>query len=121
MEKASIQLGSEILCADSYMGMKSVFRNRNEIIVKVDMQRNPETERSKSIQISNPIKQKPNYSTQMGSQYFSLLNLHKHLSICKPSNSHWAEVDCSIRDRVSGLGGEELQIVPRTSEDVGAE
>ena len=99
MEKTSFYLGSEILCSDSYIGMKAIFQNSNKFIESVDKQRHPVTERrnlSILSRISNPIKKKPKYTIHMGPQSVSLVNLHKHILVlsCKPSSSHRVEVDC---------------------------
>ena len=81
MEKASIHLGSEILCADSYIGMKAIIQNSNKLIESVDKQRHPVT--------------------------FSLVNLHKHLLSCKPSSSHGAEADCLALLRTTAALGKD--------------
>ena len=65
MEKAGIQLRSDILCADSYIGIKDIFNKRKSILDVEDIP-----------------------------QSFSLINLHKHLLCNKPTRSHGAEADC---------------------------
>ena len=82
MEKVCIQLSSGIFCVDSYIGMKAIFKNRNEL-TQVDQSK-------KSIP-----------------QSYSLINLHKHLLSCKPTRSHGAEADCLALLRTTAVLGNE--------------
>ena len=94
MKKASIHLGSEIVCADSYIGMKALFQNSIELIETVDT--------------DNKRRQPP--------QSFSLENVHKHLLGCKPSRSHGAEADClALLRTTAALGKEWLNWVENNS------
>merc|ERR1719483_1772433 len=89
MEKVCIQLSSGIFCVDSYIGMKAIFKNRNEL-TQVDQSK-------KSIP-----------------QSYSLINLHKHLLSCKPTRSHGAEADClALLRTTSALGNDWLDWVEK--------
>ena len=91
MEKAGIQVGSDILCADSYIGIKAIFQNRTGLIEAVDAEKK-----------------------QTAPQSFSLINLHKHLIGCKPTRSHGAEADClALLRTTSALGNDWLDWVEK--------
>jgi DNA polymerase III epsilon subunit-like protein len=79
MQKAGIELGSQILCADSYVGLMEIFKKREEDARK---------ENINGCQEKKTIKKK---GTPIS---FSLINLHRHFMGCHPSQSHGAEADC---------------------------
>ena len=86
MEKAHIKLGSDILCADSYVGMKAIFQKRKEL-TGIE-----ETEK----------------------QSFSLINLHKLLLGYEPILSHGAEADCiSLLRTTAALGKEWIEWIEK--------
>ena len=89
MEKVGIQLGSGILCADSYIGIKTIFQSRNDLISEGD-----DEKRQMLIKKTTP-------------QSYSLINLHKHLLNCKPTMSHGAEADCLALLRTTAALGKE--------------
>jgi three prime repair exonuclease-1 len=175
IEKAGTELDSQILCADSYIGIKEIFKKREHInekgIVedkkmeesdvrnhvkievdavadrmkieefenkgnikyqenisssnncksfKVSKQENETTpgksctERTltmqrKSKQLSYPRELPPrkmlNFSSMPAS--FSLINLHKYLLGCAPTQSHGAEADCMALMRVTAVLGKD--------------
>ena len=96
MEKVAIQVGSNILCADSYIGIKSIFQNRKGLIEKVDAdQKEMKTVIKKRQERKyDPVQKKLFFSIRSYAQSFSLVNLHEHILGCKPIMSHGAEVDC---------------------------
>ena len=86
LEKVGIKLSSGILCADSYIGIKAIFEDRNG---SMEDAKKKETEMTKT----NP-------------QSFSLINLHKHMLGCNPSKSHGAEADCLALLKITAILGE---------------
>ena len=91
MEKVCVQLSSGIFSADSYIGMKAIFKKRNELISAVDSENQFD-----QIKKSTP-------------KSFSLINLHNHLLSSKPTISHGAEADClALLRTTSALGKEWL-------------
>ena len=111
MEKVGIQLGSDILCADSYIGVKAIFQKRKETI---DAE---ETEKQQKIDVKvkrNTLKSSNRYDPiqkkrllQNNPQSFSLINLHELLLGCKPILSHGAEADCITLLRTTAALGKE--------------
>ena len=84
LEKAGITLPYDTLCADSYVGIKEIFKRREgplQLQNKMD-----------SICLEKPTS-------------YSLINLHKHLLGCSPIQSHGAEVDCLTLIRTTAVLG----------------
>ena len=81
LEKAEITLLSNILCADSYVGIKEIFKRREW--------RN----KQQNACISRP-KKSLNFNNIGIPRSYSLINLHKHLLGVYPTQSHGAEADC---------------------------
>ena len=84
LEKAGITLPYDTLCADSYVGIKEIFKRREgplQLQNKMD-----------SICLGKPTS-------------YSLINLHKHLLGCSPFQSHGAEVDCLTLIRTTAVLG----------------
>ena len=100
MEKAGKQVGSDILCAESYIGIKAIFQNRTGLIGAVDAEKKQmptnikKLKESKSSRKYDLIQKKLIFSVKTVPQSFSLINLHAHLICCKPTRSHGAEADC---------------------------
>ena len=118
MEKAGIQVGSDILCADSYIGIKAIFQNRTGLIEAVDAEKKQtltkKLKESKSSRKYDFIQKKLIFSVQTIPQSFSLINLHKHLIGCKPTKSHGAEADClALLRTTSALGNDWLDWVEK--------
>jgi DNA polymerase III epsilon subunit-like protein len=94
LEKAKTTLLTKTLCADSYVGIQEIFK-RSEWTAK---QKNADIIRSKKrlnvIQIGSP-------------RSYSLINLHKHLLGCYPTQSHGAEADCLTLLRTTAVLGRE--------------
>ena len=89
LEKSDMQLSSGILCADSYIGIKSIFQERNNQTYRED-------ERLKENQVK---KNTP--------QSFSLINLCNDLLGSKPIRSHGAEADCLTLLRITAVLGKD--------------
>ena len=77
MEKASTSLEPHILCADSYLGIKEIFKRRENVV---------SVEEDFSIPVS-----------------FSLTNLHTHFFGKPPRISHGSEADCFALLRVTAV------------------
>ena len=114
MEKVAIQVGSNILCADSYIGIKSIFQNR-KFSEKVDVdQKKMKTvskirQDRKSSRKHDPIQKK-----LLPIQSFALIKLHEHILGCKPIMSHGAEADClALLRTTSALGSDWLDWVEK--------
>ena len=78
-EKAGTMLGSEILSVDSYLGIRSILKNNQQI----------ESELKAVAVLANAGE----FDTVM-------INLHKHFFGCPPNSSHGAEVDCLALRRI---------------------
>ena len=118
MEKAGIQVGSDILCADSYIGIKAVFQNRTGLIGATDAEKNQtptkKLKESKSSKKYDLIHKKLLFSVQTAPHSLSLINLHEHLIGCKPMRSHGAEADClALLRTTSALGNDWLDWVEK--------
>ena len=86
MKKAGVQLISELLCADSLTGIKTILKKKQE------------TRRdSVSMACSRIIEPKS----------YSLINLHQHIFNCVPAISHGAEADCLALLRITAAFGQE--------------
>ena len=103
LEKAEITLLSNILCADSYVGIKEIFKRREW--------RN----KQQNACISRP-KKSLNFNNIGIPRSYSLINLHKHLLGVYPTQSHGAEADCLTLLRTTLVLGREwvdwLQDIP---------
>jgi hypothetical protein len=94
LEKAKTTLLTKTLCADSYVGIQEIFK-RSEWRAQ---QKNADIIRSK----------KRLDVTKIGSpRSYSLINLHKHLLGCYPTQSHGAEADCLTLLRTTAVLGRE--------------
>jgi DNA polymerase III epsilon subunit-like protein len=94
LEKAKTTLLSKTLCADSYVGIQEIFKRREWGAP----QQNADIIRSKK---------RLNF-TKIGSpRSYSLINLHKHLLGCYPTQSHGAEADCLTLLRTTAVLGRE--------------
>ena len=100
LEKTCIQLGSETLCADSYVGMKAIFQERS-------LRSEAEVKESRY----NPVRaRKEDIDGRKTPQSYSLINLHRHLLDCRPIRSHGAEADClALLRTTAALGNEWLE------------
>ena len=87
LEKVGIKLSSGILCADSYVGIKAISKNRNDP--------------------AEDAKKKKTQMKKINPQSFSLINLHNLMLGCKPSKSHGAEADCLALLKITAILGEE--------------
>ena len=94
LEKAKITLPSNTLCADSYVGIKEIFKMREW--------RN----KQQNACISRP-KKNLNFNRIGSPRSYSLINLHKHLLGVYPSQSHGAEADCLTLLRTTSVLGRE--------------
>ena len=84
LEKAGITLPPDTLCADSYIGIKEIFKNREgSQYLKTNMD---------FIHLGRPIS-------------YSLINLHKLILGCSPTQSHGAEADCLTLIRTTAALG----------------
>jgi DNA polymerase III epsilon subunit-like protein len=84
LEKVKVILPYETLCADSYVGIKEIFkRSKNALQVQNKMD---------FICLGKPTS-------------YSLINLHKHLLGCYPFQAHGAEVDCLALIRTTAVLG----------------
>ena len=84
LDKAGITLPPDTLCADSYIGIKEIFKNRDEFqYFKTNMD---------FIHPGRPTS-------------YSLINLHKQLLGCYPTQSHGAEADCLTLIRITAALG----------------
>lgn len=84
LEKVGVVLPYDTLCADSYVGIKEIFRRSEHALQlqnKMDV-----------ICIEKPTS-------------YSLINLHKHLLSCSPNQSHGAEFDCLALMRTTAVLG----------------
>ena len=97
MEKVAIQVGSNILCADSYIGIKSIFHNRKGLIEKVDTDQ-------KEIKTGIMKRQERKYDPVQKKLFFSIRS-YAHILGCKPIMSHGAEVDCLALVRTTSALG----------------
>ena len=89
LEKVSVQLKPTILCADSYIGIKAIFENRN------------------NIKYGDNTVNKEDETKQNSPKSFALINLHKHMLGCKPIMSHGAEADCLTLLRITAVLGKD--------------
>lgn len=80
LEKAGTTLLSNTLCADSYVGIKEIFKRRERL--------------KKCSKIENP-------------RSYALINLHKHMLGVYPEQSHGAEADCLTLLRTTSVLGNE--------------
>ena len=84
LEKAGITLPPDTLCADSYVGIKEIFKIREG---------------------SQHLKKNMDYICLGSPTSYSLINLHKQLLGCSPTQSHGAEADClSLIRTTAALG-----------------
>ena len=84
LEKAGITLPCDTLCADSYVGIKAIFKRMED-----------------ALQLQN----KMDFISLGKPRSYSLINLHKHLLGCSPLQSHGAEVDCLTLIRTTAVLG----------------
>ena len=94
LEKARTTLLTTTLCADSYVGIQEIYK-RGEC---GGQHQNAASMRSKKRQNMNNIGSPKSYS---------LINLHKHLLGCYPTQSHGAEADCLTLLRTTAVLGRE--------------
>ena len=92
LEKVKTTLLSKTLCADSLVGIREIFQRREW-----------------GAQQQNPVssKKRLNFTNNMSPRSYSLINLHKHLLGCYPSQSHGAEADCLSLLRTTAVLGKE--------------
>ena len=104
MEKVGMEVGSNVLCADSYIGIKAIFCNSNQLIQ--DQKKN-EIEAMRIQEVKMSRKYSLNQRKLTTPHSFSLINLHKHMLDCKPIRSHGAEADClALLRTTSALGND---------------
>ena len=142
MEKVGVKLGLDILCADSYVGMKEIIKKKEEKIRKekamnkkkfwLEKRKLVKTElRTKGINDSKSttkpglnIVKKPSISELLMQRKsfrliptsFSLINLHKYFLGRAPVQSHGAEADCLTLIRTTAaLGMEWIDWVKRNN------
>jgi three prime repair exonuclease-1 len=84
LEKAGITLPPDTLCADSYIGIKEIFKRREG---------------------SQHLKKNVDYICLGSPTSYSLINLHKQLLGCFPTQSHGAEADCLTLIRTTAALG----------------
>ena len=84
LEKAGITLPPDTLCADSYVGMKEIF---------------------KIIEDSKHLKKNMDFIRLGSPASYSLINLHKQLLGYSPTQSHGAEADCLTLIRTTAALG----------------
>ena len=84
LEKAGIMLHPDTLCTDSYIGIKEIFKNREE---------------------SKYLKTNMDFIHLVHPTSYSLINLHKLLLGCSPTQSHGAEADCLTLIRTTAVLG----------------
>ena len=84
LEKAGITLPPDTLCADSYVGIKEIF---------------------KIIEDSKHLKKNMDVISLGSPASYSLINLHKQLLGCSPARSHGAEADCLTLIRTTAALG----------------
>jgi DNA polymerase III epsilon subunit-like protein len=84
LEKAGTKLESQILCVDSYLGLREIFKKREKASLVEDAK----------INFSRPPS-------------FSLINLHEHLLGSPPRISHGSEADCFALLRITAVIGKD--------------
>jgi three prime repair exonuclease-1 len=84
LEKAGITLPPDTLCVDSYVGVKEIFKIREG---------------------SQHLKKNMDYICLGSPTSYSLINLHKQLLGCFPTQSHGAEADCLTLIRTTAALG----------------
>ena len=84
LEKAGIMLHPDTLCTDSYIGIKEIFKNREG---------------------SKYLKTNMDFIHLVHPTSYSLINLHKLLLGCSPTQSHDAEADCLTLIRTTAVLG----------------
>ena len=92
LDKAKTTLLTTTLCVDSYVGIQEIFK-RGDFGAQ---HQNDATMRSKKRLNLNNIGNPRSYS---------LINLHKHLLGCYPTQSHGAEADCLTLIRTTAVLG----------------
>ena len=92
LEKAKATLLSKTLSADSLVGIREIFQRREW-----------------EAQQQNPVslQKRLNFTNSVSPRSYSLINLHKHLLGCYPSQSHGAEADCLSLLRTTAVLGRE--------------
>ena len=142
MEKVGVELGFDILCADSYIGMKEIFKKKeekqrkekamNKRLFWLEKRKLVKTESSTKQNNNNKFTTKPgmNIVTKPSRSSvvmqrkspgttptsFSLINLHKYFFGCTPIQSHGAEADCLTLIRTTAaLGNEWIGWINRNS------
>ena len=92
LEKAKATLLSKTLSADSLVGIREIFQRREW-----------------EAQQQNPVslQKRLNFTNNASPRSYSLINLHKHLLGCYPSQSHGAEADCLSLLRTTAVLGRE--------------
>ena len=86
LEKAGVTLPCDTMCADSYVGIKEIFKRSED-----------------ALQLQN----KTDFICLGKPTSYSLINLHKHLLGCSPFQSHGAEVDSLTLIRTTAVLGME--------------
>ena len=84
LEKAGVMIPYDTLCADSYVGIKEIFKRSKD-----------------ALQIQNKL----DFICIRKPTSYSLINLHKHLLGYSPIQSHGAEVDCSALIKTTAVLG----------------
>ena len=110
IEKAGVQVGSDILCACSYVGIKAIFQNRTGLIGAVDSgKKQPPTKIKKLIERKssrkyNLIQKRLIFSVQTSAQSFSwshgveadCLALLRTTSAWENDWLDWVELNCKL-------------------------
>ena len=132
IDKVEEQLGFDILCADSYVGMKVLLRKMEEKsrkenasksriywlkkgeLIKTEVtttgNKQTTTQSPKTMEIDKPSSSKVlrlRQRSESSLMSFSLINLHVHLFGCTPARSHGAEADCLALMRITARLGQE--------------
>jgi DNA polymerase III epsilon subunit-like protein len=127
MKKTGTALGSQILCADSYVGIREIFKKRkdrngckenkliNKNIVTVTelltsgqhLVKPSSTIDQLSCIVAINSRKAITCSKASTPTSFSLINLHQYFMGCPPSQSHGAEADCLALLRTTAVLGEE--------------
>lgn len=137
MEKANTPLDPLILCADSYIGMKNIFRKkvvRSQSDIHTNIKNmdsggiDTKIKRNMSVAfLKNQVTYQPSsgkfwsakkmkFSPVCIPTSFSLINLHNHLLGLPPSKSHGAEADClTLLRTTAALGQDWLDWVDENS------
>ena len=117
MEKVNTPLDPLILCVDSYIGIKNIYKKKvdgSQSDLSVAFLKNQVTYQPSSGKFWSAKKMK--LSPMCIPSSFSLVNLHNHLLGFPPSKSHGAEADClTLLRTTAALGQDWLDWVEENS------